>query len=240
LSWSPDGGTKLAVTYGTNNPRNKYNSQQLLNSYVWEMENSNRPLYTLSPTSPAMCFQYHQKDANFLVSGQSNGQCCEWDTRSGPYAVASTPKEVCHRDAVNSVLWINSKTGTEFFSGGTDGQVVWWDTRKLNEKLEVLYMDPVKSDEQVLDRSYGVSVLEYETTIPTRFMVGSEQGMLFFCNRKGKTPTEKIALRVRIQTASERETSCDDGKRMLLLPFVTNVFIFHSSFSSFISHLDSP
>lgn len=57
-------------------------------------------------------------------------------------------------------------------------------------------MDPEKSDEQVLERSFGISVLEYETTIPTRFMVGSEQGMLFFCNRKGKSPIEKIPLRV--------------------------------------------
>lgn len=45
-----------------------------------------------------------------------------------------------------------------------------WDTRKLNEPLERLYMDPLKTDEQVLSRSYGISVLEYETTMPTKFM----------------------------------------------------------------------
>jgi dynein intermediate chain 2, axonemal len=132
-----------------------------------------------------------------LVSGQLNGQCCAWDVRAGCEPVSCTPREICHRESANRVLWINSKTGTEFFSGGADGQVIWWDMRKLNERLDFLYMDPEKSDEQVLERSYGVSVLEYETTIPTRFMVGSEQGMLFFCNRKGKTPLEKITLRVR-------------------------------------------
>lgn len=31
-------------------------------------------------------------------------------------------------------------------------------------------MDPLKTDEQVLSRSYGISVLEYETTMPTKFM----------------------------------------------------------------------
>jgi dynein intermediate chain 2 len=66
--------------------------------------------------------------------------------------------------------------------------------------LDELYMDPEKTDEQVLDRSYGISVLEYETSIPTRFMVGTEQGLLFSCNRKGKTPTEKISLRVSFRT----------------------------------------
>lgn len=167
------------------------------NSYVYETENPNQPLYTLSPTSPSICFEYHQKDPNLLVSGQQNGQCCAWDTRVGAKCIAFTPREVCHRESVNSVLWINSKTGSEFFSGGADGQVVWWDTRKLDEKVDVLYMDPNKSEEVLMERSYGISLLEYETTIPTRFMVGTEQGMLFFCNRKGKTPSEKIALRVR-------------------------------------------
>lgn len=197
LSWSPDGGSKLAITYGDKRFHVRTMSGVSYNSYVWETENPNRPYFKISPTSPSVCIEYHQKDPHLLVSGQRNGQCCQWDTRESSKPVAITPREVCHRESVNSVLWINSKTGTEFFSGGADGQVVWWDTRRLDERVETLYMDPVKSDEQFLERSYGISMLEYETTIPTRFMVGTEQGMLFFCNRKGKTPMEKIALRVR-------------------------------------------
>lgn len=71
-----------------------------------------------------------------------------------------------------------------------------WDTRKLNEPLEKLLIDPIKTDEQVLSRSYGVTVLEYETTMPTKFMVGTDVGKIFICNRKGKTPVEKINFRV--------------------------------------------
>lgn len=77
-----------------------------------------------------------------------------------------------------------------------------WDTRKLNEPLERLYMDPLKTDEQVLSRSYGISVLEYETTMPTKFMCGTDMGMVFSCNRKGKTPMEKITIRVRLNMRS--------------------------------------
>lgn len=47
-----------------------------------------------------------------------------------------------------------------------------------------------------MSRSYGVSVLEYETTMPTKFMCGTDMGMVFVCNRKGKTPLEKINTRV--------------------------------------------
>lgn len=33
----------------------------------------------------------------------------------------------------------------------------------MNEPLERLLIDPIKTDEQVMSRSYGVTVLEYET-----------------------------------------------------------------------------
>lgn len=58
-------------------------------------------------------------------------------------------------------------------------------------------MDPVKTDQQDLSRSYGISVVEYETTMPTKFMCGTDMGMVFSCNRKGKSPIEKIPIRVK-------------------------------------------
>ena len=38
----------------------------------------------------------------------------------------------------------------------------------------------------------GGMSLEYEPTMPTKFMVGTEQGSVLLCNRKAKTPSEKI------------------------------------------------
>ncbi|XP_055692892.1 dynein intermediate chain 3, ciliary-like [Lutzomyia longipalpis] len=194
LSWSPDSG-KLAVSH-CNRDFHEDRSAQCKNSYIWEIENPNAPLQTFEPPSAIICLEYNQKDPSSLVSGMFSGQVAGWDTRQGRKAVSITDREVSHRDPVNSVLWINSKSGTEFFSGSSDGQVIWWDTRKLNEPLERLLLDPIKTDDQNLDRSYGCSVLEYETTIPTRFMCGTQQGMLFSCNRKGKTPSEKINIRI--------------------------------------------
>ncbi|KMY99050.1 uncharacterized protein Dsimw501_GD12783, isoform C [Drosophila simulans] len=203
LSWSPDGGIKMAVSHCDMRFQGD-KSNQKCNSYIWEVENPNEPFLTLEPKVPCVCLEYNQKDPTSLVSGMYNGQVAAWDTRHGKLPVMISEREVCHRDPVNSVLWNNSKSGTEFFSGGSDGQVLWWDTRKLTEPLDRLlkemsietYGGPVKSDDQDLSRSYGISVLEYETTIPTRFMAGTEMGMLFSCNRKGKTPTEKIQIRM--------------------------------------------
>lgn len=86
--------------------------------------------------------------------------------------------------------------GVPFCTYFSSNFIFRWDTRKLNDPLERLLMDPVKTDEQDISRSYGISVLEYETTMPTKFMCGTDMGMIFVCNRKGKTPTEKINIRV--------------------------------------------
>lgn len=53
----------------------------------------------------------------------------------------------------------------------------------------------MKEDEQSLSNALGASCLEYEPTIPTRFMVGTEQGVVISCNRKGKTALEKMVTR---------------------------------------------
>ncbi|KAK7901799.1 hypothetical protein WMY93_018568 [Mugilogobius chulae] len=69
-------------------------------------------------------------------------------------------------------------------------QVLWWDVRKLSEPTESLVLDP--SREGNMERALGAISLEYEPTMPTKFMVGTEQGVVLSCNRKAKTPAEKI------------------------------------------------
>ena len=63
----------------------------------------------------------------------------------------------------------------------------------MTEPIESLILDVSKTQEPSLRAAQGATVLEYETTIPTKFMIGTEQGTVISCNRKGKTQTEKIA-----------------------------------------------
>lgn len=114
-----------------------------------------------------------------------------WDRRKGSQPTEVSPVESSHRDPAWKVIWIQSKTGTECFSASTDGQVLWWDVRKLAEPTEALVLDPTRK--QDLERAQGAYALEYEPTIPTKFMAGTEQGSVLSCNRKGKTPADKIA-----------------------------------------------
>uniref|UniRef100_A0A7R9GTU4 Dynein intermediate chain 3, ciliary n=3 Tax=Timema TaxID=61471 RepID=A0A7R9GTU4_TIMPO len=195
LSWSPDGGARLAVTH-CNLEFQRAPPDLTTFSYIWEVENPNKPQLVLKPLVPLVCLEYNPKDPNCLVSGMYSGQVAFWDVRRGSQPVEMSALEPSHRDPVHNVIWINSKSGTEFFSASTDGQVKWWDTRKMFEPSETLILDMVKiGEEQSLSRAMGASSLEYEPTIPTRFMAGTECGNVLSCNRKGKTPPEKIAAK---------------------------------------------
>uniref|UniRef100_A0A3B1IM08 Dynein, axonemal, intermediate chain 2b n=1 Tax=Astyanax mexicanus TaxID=7994 RepID=A0A3B1IM08_ASTMX len=189
LSWHPDGSQKLAVAYSSLEFQ-KVSKDMSYDSYIWDIEVSNKPEMTLKPVSPLVCLEYNPKDSHILVGGSYNGQIAYWDTRKGSQPVEMSTIEHSHRDPVYKVIWLQSKTGTDFFSASTDGQVLWWDIRKMSEPTERLVLDPSKKGK--LDQALGAISLEFETTMPTKFMVGTEQGMVVSCNRKAKTPAEKI------------------------------------------------
>ncbi|XP_066560553.1 dynein axonemal intermediate chain 2 isoform X2 [Amia ocellicauda] len=189
LSWHPDGSRKLAVAYSSLEFQ-RATKDMSFDSYIWDIENPNKPEMTLKPVSPLVCLEYNPKDSHILVGGCYNGQIAYWDIRKGSQPVEMSTIEHSHRDPVYKVIWLQSKTGTDTFSASTDGQVLWWDIRKLSEPTERLVLDPSKKGN--LDNSLGAISLEFETTMPTKFMVGTEQGQVVSCNRKAKTPAEKI------------------------------------------------
>ncbi|KAF4084935.1 hypothetical protein AMELA_G00111730 [Ameiurus melas] len=189
LSWHPDGGRKLAVAYSCLEFQ-KFSKNMCYDSYIWDIENPNKPELTLKSVSPLVSLEYNPKDSHILVGGSYNGQIAYWDTRKGSQPVEMSAIEHSHRDPVYKVIWLQSKTGTDFFSASTDGQVLWWDVRKMSEPTERLVLDPSKKGK--LENALGAISLEFETTMPTKFMVGTEQGLVVSCNRKAKTPGEKI------------------------------------------------
>lgn len=189
ISWFPDGPRKLAIAY-CNLEFQGSPPDTCMDSYIWDIENPNKPEMTLKPVSPLVCLEYNPKDSHILIGGQYNGQIAYWDTRKGSQPVEVSPIEHSHRDPAYKTIWLQSKTGTECFSASTDGQALWWDTRKLGEPTEKLVLDPTKK--QDITKAQGGISLEYESTMPTKFMVGTEQGNVMSCNRKAKTPAEKI------------------------------------------------
>ncbi|XP_006886454.1 PREDICTED: dynein intermediate chain 2, axonemal [Elephantulus edwardii] len=189
LSWHPDGNRKLAVAYSCLNFQ-RAPAGMGFESYIWDMEHPNKPEMSLKPSSPLVTVEYNPKDSHILLGGCYNGQIACWDTRKGSLVAELSTIEFSHRDPVYGTIWLQSKTGTECFSASTDGQVMWWDIRKLSEPTELLILDITKKE--MLENALGAISLEFESTLPTKFMVGTEQGVVISCNRKGKTASEKI------------------------------------------------
>nr|XP_017499480.2 dynein intermediate chain 2, axonemal isoform X2 [Manis javanica] len=189
LSWHPDGNRKLAVAYSCLNFQRAPEGMSH-ESYIWDLENPNKPEIVLKPSSPLVTLEYNPKDSHVLLGGCYNGQIACWDTRKGSLVAELSTIEFSHRDPVYGTIWLQSKTGTECFSASTDGQVMWWDIRKMSEPTEVVILDITKKEQ--LENALGAMSLEFESTLPTKFMVGTEQGIVVSCNRKAKTAAEKI------------------------------------------------
>jgi len=187
ISWYPDGARKVAVSYAVLQFQQQPQGMSL-SSYIWDVTNPNFPEMEINPASPLCCLEFNPKDPHILLGGCYNGLLQYWDDRKGSSPVESSPIEKSHRDPVYDLAWMQSKTGTECCSVSTDGQVCWWDIRKMGEPMDSVNLDP-KNDGNVLG---GVALAYDSAAGPTKFLVGTEQGTVLLCNRKAKGPGDKI------------------------------------------------
>lgn len=192
ICWQPEGGQRFAVTY-LNLDLNR-NPKDHIKSYIWDVDNANHPELTITPPCALLDLQYNQREPHIMAGGLLSGQVGVWDARIAGNPLLLSPPHIAHRDFVRNVLFINAKSGQEFFSAGPDGAVKWWDIRNMSETTDEMIMEVVKYsfETQTMAKANGISVLEFEPTIPSRFMAGTENGLVITGNRKGKTPTEKL------------------------------------------------
>lgn len=198
ISWHPEAG-KLAVTYAILNFQDARvaNARLPPQSYVWDISNPNSPELEINPPSPLCCLKFNPKNADILVGGSYNGLISVYDLRrtgtSGktvaPIAVSEV--ENSHHDPVYDIYWINSKTASQCVSVSTDGRVLWWDTRKLDEP-------PTDSVSLCADARGGGAVLggcalEYNAEAgPSKYLVGTEQGIVLLANLKNRKQNNGI------------------------------------------------
>jgi WD40 repeat protein len=124
------------------------------------------------------------------VGGSYNGLVGFWDLRKGNSPVESSILENSHHDPVYDVFWIQSRSGNECCSLSTDGQLLWWDIRKLRKgPTDVMLLNSQGADGA--DCVYGGTAMEYRSDAgATRFLVGSEQGAVLLADRKAKKDSE--------------------------------------------------
>ncbi|XP_049814066.1 dynein intermediate chain 3, ciliary-like [Schistocerca nitens] len=192
ISWAPE-GSLMAVSH-CNMSFGALLKNTDTTSYIWDVVNPDTPFRKMSSSRAVTCMEFNPKDPHTLMSGLATGEVGVWDIRDGAALTLHSTLLYSHRAPVALVQVIHSKTGNEFFSTSYDGQVLWWDMRTLSEPTEKLILDPEKG-EQDISRASGASFLEYEPTIPTQFMVGTQMGEVIACNRKMKTPAEMIVAK---------------------------------------------
>ena len=144
------------------------------------IENPNKPEIILKPNSSLNTVEFNPKDSNQVLAGCLNGQVCKnnfsicsvlilfgiegiFDLRKGNNPVEQSLIEFSHREAVRNALWLQSKTGTEFFSAAGDGKIYWWDTKKMNEPVDKLVFDLEKKERS--QYASAITKLEYDSSI---------------------------------------------------------------------------
>jgi len=190
IDWQPD-GNRLAVTYSVlqfQDPRVLTDSSSIpMQSYIWDVSNPNTPEMELLPSSPLCCLRYNPKMPEQLVGGSYNGLVTFFDFRkNGSKPCETSVIENSHHDPVYDVHWISSKTGNLCASISTDGQMLKWDTRRLREPLERTDLSTGKHP-LMPDAILGGSSMDYNQEAgSTKYLVGTEQGVVLSYNERNK------------------------------------------------------
>ena len=158
-------------------------------SFIYNIEDPLTPILHITPQDPLVCLQYSKKDPNLLAGGTLTGQVALVDCRLGgsPQAMACLPDS--KGDPVNDLTWISSKMGTEVLAAVADGSVARWDVRQMKAPLDMFSLN---SNQPADCAQHGATCIDYDPTVPYRFLVGSDQGATFSFSRKAKPGTENI------------------------------------------------
>ena len=83
--------------------------------------------------------------------------------RAGSFPTVVSPLATSHTDPVYQLVWLTTKTASEFFTAAAD-MVKWWDVRKMDRPQDHLALD--RRDYGCPDRTHAPSCLEFEATMP--------------------------------------------------------------------------
>jgi dynein intermediate chain 2 len=134
-----------------------------------------------------MSLQMYSRNSDLIVGGCTNGLINVFDIRTsnGKYTGVSS-YDHSHTGPVFDVSWLQSKTHSEIVSVSTDGKAYWWDTRQLGSC-------PIDTCDLVTDTGtrFGATCIEWQQEAgPTKYLVGTEEGVGIALNKKPKKAIE--------------------------------------------------
>ncbi|KAH8282322.1 hypothetical protein KR054_006863 [Drosophila jambulina] len=160
--------------------------------YVWDVDDPIRPLAHYDANKMIQIAKVCMRNEGFMVGGLNNGQVCYWETADMGAPKKICPLEASHREETTALCWVHNKPNTEFYTGSLDGSIKYWDTRDMVMPTNEVLAEPLPEMVQNRQDAHGVTVMEFEYTIPVRYIIGTDMGYVFVGNRKGLTPMDTI------------------------------------------------
>ena len=192
IDWYSEGASRVAVSYSISKFQDSRLMQKTLpvESYIWDVQKPNAPEMALKPNSPLLSLRFNPKNPDTLIGGSYNGVVSFFDRRkkqNTPWASSAIEKS--HHDPVYDVRWSQSKTGTLCCSCSTDGQLLWWDTRRLSEPSDSIV---IKNSKGIV---YGASSMDWNPDAGMhKYLVGTEQGVVASVNLRNRKVQDGLTM----------------------------------------------
>ena len=195
ISWADGSVTEEQIAISYASPEFLGNLDiKCQDGFIFNVTNPTKHSHRLVSSSCITSLQFNPKDGFQVAGGCHAGSVCWWDARS-PEVVTAAER---HDDPVYGVIWINSKTNSELMTSSTDGTVKFWDIRMFSKSKETFIVDVDNKDRKSngdIQRAKPVSYLEYDSTIPSKFMLGCDSGELFICSRKAQAHCDVVTAK---------------------------------------------
>ncbi|XP_023324346.1 dynein intermediate chain 3, ciliary [Eurytemora carolleeae] len=202
ISWSPDGGSRIAVSYCSRDYRIPSDICEVSDALLFNVDDPTKFELALSASVPVTSIAF-SRTPFIIAGGLYNGQVCVWDVRVGSHVQNIVPVPFSHTEPVYGLVWTNVKSGKELQTCSPDGTIKWWDIRNLDKPTETLILDIENKDTRSpgdIDAALEGSVLEYEHTIPAKYMVATSQGVILNCSKKARSQPEVFGKRYSAHT----------------------------------------
>ncbi|XP_068631998.1 dynein intermediate chain 3, ciliary-like [Battus philenor] len=190
IVWTNDRPSHIAVAYCRQFIGDKSNEPNYF--CVWDTQRQTAPIIQMLPEHPCWQLACSPAKSELLIAGLENGTVNIFDVRGGCKAISRSSIYNSHIGPVTALLFTHTRTNTEFFTGSLDGQCLWWDIRNLSAPVDKLPMSVRYSEKENpnLSNSEGVSCLQFDRLLPTKFLCGTESGLVINANRMGRSHSE--------------------------------------------------
>eukprot|EP01066_Platyproteum_vivax_P017035 Platyproteum_vivax@DN7285_c0_g1_i1.p1 len=211
IAWQPENPNRFVAAYSILKFQ-KVPDMMPSMAFVWDNTNPNVPLTELSSGcgSPLTCVAFNLRSPEVIAGGCYNGLIQVWDLRKkGTQPVNKSEIQTSHYDPVYDFSWLqqSKSAALDCVSVSTDSHVLWWDSRNLTEPVErctLLDYNPAGAGLGGTSRAVapgaraantgpalgGVSLEWSHEAGPSKFLIGTEQGMVVALNKKPKRPVD--------------------------------------------------